>query len=277
VPVLGEKFKNHWWAATGKGSTSPNWFLKWCTWVMNEIEWNGTNGSKSRQIEPLKLPDLARPDRMPSLPAWVASRLELLSEVHQNDGTGKHRTMTTLPPDMMLGSSEKKAIAAYAGELGKMLEHTPEKTAAAEAETLVHVTKLMLALPGMRSSETGAEAAGEAYQAAWMICRRGRSPQQSGAGIAAMRCRSGKHPTITVGGRPRRSCGLWHLPRRAPSKGRVIELERLISAVPRVEYSHEHECTCSSGYRASSTWFSTDLTGGRSLNMGIFTRGECRR
>jgi hypothetical protein len=56
VPVLGEKFKNHWWAATGKGSTSPNWFLKWCTWVMNEVEWNGTNGSKSRQDRTAQTP-----------------------------------------------------------------------------------------------------------------------------------------------------------------------------------------------------------------------------
>jgi hypothetical protein len=56
VPILGEKFKNHWWASTGKGSTSPNWFLKWCTWVMNEVEWNGTNGSKSRHDRTAQTP-----------------------------------------------------------------------------------------------------------------------------------------------------------------------------------------------------------------------------
>jgi hypothetical protein len=48
IPDLGEKFKNHWLSASGKGSVSPDWFLKWCTWVMNDVEWNGAkNGAKS--------------------------------------------------------------------------------------------------------------------------------------------------------------------------------------------------------------------------------------
>lgn len=48
VPIIAEKFKNHWLSASGKGSVSPNWFLKWCTWVMNEIEWNGTKNGRTQ-------------------------------------------------------------------------------------------------------------------------------------------------------------------------------------------------------------------------------------
>jgi hypothetical protein len=148
--------------------------------------------------------------------------------------------MTTLPPGMMLASSEKKAIAAYAGELGKMLEHTPEKTATAEAETLVHVTKLMLALPGMRSSETGAEAAGEAYQAAlddmppWAVAaaiRRWYRGDAMQIGKIPHDYRWRPAPAILRALAFAEACTV---------KGRVIELGRLISAVPRIEYSHEH-------------------------------------
>jgi hypothetical protein len=49
IPIIGEKFKLHWQAAAGKGSTSPNWFLKWCTWIANEIDWNGKSNAATRQ------------------------------------------------------------------------------------------------------------------------------------------------------------------------------------------------------------------------------------
>jgi hypothetical protein len=195
-------------------------------------------GTTLAVLEPLKLP--SRPDRMPSLPAWVASRLELLSEVHQNDGSGKHRTMTTLPPDMMLAPSEKNAIAVYAGELGKMLEHTPEKTAAAEAETLVHITKLMLSLPGMRSSETGAEAPGKHIRQLWMTCRRGQSPQQFRRWYRGDAMQIGKTPHDYRWRPAPAILRALAFAEACTVKGRVIQLERLISAVPRVEYSDEH-------------------------------------
>src|SRR3990167_5667697 len=41
IPIVAEKFKNHWLAKAGRGATALNWHLKWCTWVMNEIEWSG--------------------------------------------------------------------------------------------------------------------------------------------------------------------------------------------------------------------------------------------
>jgi hypothetical protein len=73
-------------------------------------------------IEPLKLPDLARPDRMPSLPAWVGSRIESVLRGDQKDASGKHRRMMTLPATLMLGSSERKQIEAHTGALRKTLD-----------------------------------------------------------------------------------------------------------------------------------------------------------
>lgn len=191
-------------------------------------------------IEPLKLPDLARPDRMPSLPEWVASRLASVSEAQQKDASGKHRAVMTLPQAMMLGSSEIRQIGAYAGALGKTLSRTPSTSADAEAETLVHVTKLMLALPGMRSSETGAEATGEAYQAAlddlppWAVAAAIRHWYRGDA------MQIGKQPH-DYRWRPA-PAALRYLAfvEASAVRARMQQLEQLITAVPLIEYSAEH-------------------------------------
>lgn len=47
IPIIAEKFKNHWLAKTGSKASSTNWHLNWCTWCINEIEWNGAkNGQR---------------------------------------------------------------------------------------------------------------------------------------------------------------------------------------------------------------------------------------
>lgn len=61
---------------------------------------------------------------------------------------------------------QKQAIKQHCVKLREFGLMTPENDARYEAETLVIVTKLLLTLPGMRTSETGAEAKGEAYMAA---------------------------------------------------------------------------------------------------------------
>lgn len=47
IDTVSEKFKNHWLSKSGRGATSPNWHLRWCTWVMNEIEWNAQKGARA--------------------------------------------------------------------------------------------------------------------------------------------------------------------------------------------------------------------------------------
>lgn len=195
-------------------------------------------------VEPLKLPDLRRPDMMPSLPAWVASRLGSLSEAHQNDGSGKHRRVTTLPASQVLGSSERKQVVAYAAKLATALERTPATSADAEAETLVHVTKLMLALPGQRSSETGAEAVGEAYQSAlddlppWAVAAAIRHWYRGDAATL-----NPKQPYDYRWRPAPATLRALAFAEASAVKGRVLQLERLVAAVPLIEYSEKHCAT----------------------------------
>jgi hypothetical protein len=116
-------------------------------------------------IEPLHMPDPRRPAQMPSLPAWVALRLASLREERQPDQTGRYRSVMTLPSSLMPTSAQIAAIERHVGDLRPLLEQTPAKHADYEAQTLVLVTKLMMALPGARTSEEGAEATAEAYMA----------------------------------------------------------------------------------------------------------------
>jgi hypothetical protein len=57
-------------------------------------------------------------------------------------------------------------IQQHVGALSKLVEVTPANSADCEAEILVIVTKLLLALPAAKSTEQGNEAKGEAYLAA---------------------------------------------------------------------------------------------------------------
>lgn len=41
IQLIAEGFKDHWIAATGKGSTARDWDAKWRTWVNNKIKWDG--------------------------------------------------------------------------------------------------------------------------------------------------------------------------------------------------------------------------------------------
>jgi hypothetical protein len=198
-------------------------------------------GTELAVIEPIPLPDMRRPDKMPSLPAWVVSRLECVSEETQKDASGNYRTVPVLPAAMMLGTTERLELELHAGALEKTLERTPDNTAAAEAETLVVITKMMLALPGMRSSETGAEAAGEAYQAAledippWAVAaalRRWYRGDCEPIGKLAHDYRWRPAPAIL------RAIAFLEA---SKVRGRSLELKKLAAAVPAVEYSDEHK------------------------------------
>lgn len=191
-------------------------------------------------IEPLRLPDLARPDRMPRLPGWVASRIASVNEVMQSDGNGNWRKVATLPETMMLGSSERQQIEAYAGTLDRTLDRTPDRSAEAEAETLVLIGKLMLSLPGQRSTETGAEATGEAYQAAlddlppWAVAAAMRHWYRGDA------MQIGKIPHDYRWRPAPATLRALAFAEAAAVKGRAISLRNLIAAVPLIEYSDEH-------------------------------------
>lgn len=118
-------------------------------------------GTELAIIEPLALPDRRRPAQMPSLPEWVVSRLESLKDNWQNGNT-----VLTLPAALVLTEAQKEMVSQHIAALDRLVEFTPANSADCEAETLVIVTKMLLALPAQRSTEAGNEAKGEAYLAA---------------------------------------------------------------------------------------------------------------
>lgn len=117
--------------------------------------------------ERLTLPDVRRLDRMPSLPGWVASRVASMKDECQPAlADGKYRSVPTLPASLILCPAERAEIEQHAGELEALCAQTPADSDEWEGATLIIITKLMLALPAAQQNEAGAEATGEAFQAA---------------------------------------------------------------------------------------------------------------
>jgi hypothetical protein len=116
---------------------------------------------------PIPLPDVRRLDQMPSLPAWVASRVASMKDECQPAlADGKYRVVPTLPASLILSPTERAEVERHIGELDALCKQTPINGDEWEAATLIVLTKLMLALPSSQQNEAGAEAAGEAFQAA---------------------------------------------------------------------------------------------------------------
>jgi hypothetical protein len=119
---------------------------------------------KTNGLERIPLPDPRRPERMPSLPAWVASRVvSLKDEMQWEAASGKYRMTPTLSANLILSQEERDVIAEHVADLERFRGPTPADEVGAEKATLVVVTRMMLALPAARQNEASAEARGEAY------------------------------------------------------------------------------------------------------------------
>lgn len=150
--------------------------------------------------------------------------------------------VTTLPAEMMLNSSERKAIERHVGALEKVLGNTPAESAQAEAEMLVLVTKMMMSLPAQKTGEAGAEATAEAYCAAlddippWAVAAAIRRWYRGD--VTAPPPRMPPHNfDFRPGPAKLRSVAFGEA---AAVRGRVIQLQSLLTAEKRVEYSDEH-------------------------------------
>ena len=117
--------------------------------------------------EPIQLPDVRRLDRMPFLPAWLPSRVESMkNECQPTLADGKYRTVPTLRANLILAPAERVEVERHIEDLDALCKQTPFDGAEWEGATLIVLTKLMLALPSSQQNEAGAEASGEAFQAA---------------------------------------------------------------------------------------------------------------
>lgn len=202
-------------------------------------------GQEIATIEPIPLPDPRRPARMPSLPEWVGSRLASVVKAVQSDpATGKYREVPTLPAALLPNETQRTRLLQHVDALNKNCSRTPEVDAGAEAAMLVIVTKLLLALTGQRTSETGAEAKGEAYMAAledipaWAVEEavrgwyRGTSRQLDPKQPHDFRWAPA--PAVL---RRLAEIELFKV------KGRALALQQLLDAEPLVEFSEEHCAT----------------------------------
>lgn len=188
-------------------------------------------GTELAIIEPLRLPDQRRPAQIPSLPEWVVSRLESLKDNWQNGSKA-----LTLPAAMVLTEQQRSMVEQHIAALGSLVAFTPVSSADCEAETLVIVTKMLLALPSQRSTETGNEAKGEAYLAAlddippWAVQE------------AVRKWYRGEHGSKFDYRWSPVPADLRSLARNEEFKvrGRMTVLERIAAAVPLLEFTDEH-------------------------------------
>ncbi|MGA8154887.1 MAG: hypothetical protein WB822_01500 [Rhodoplanes sp.] len=193
-------------------------------------------------MEVIKLPDVRRPERMPSLPAWVTSRVASLKTENQPDAaSGKWRPISTLPQSLILSQTERDELVRHIRELDALCEQTPANDPSAEEATLVAVTKMMLALPSPQQNEASAEARGEAFMAAlddvasWAVSAAIRRWYRGNAGKndrgEPYDCHWCPAPADL------RSVAMieqWRV------KSRATKLRELVSAEPLIEFSEEH-------------------------------------
>jgi len=142
----------------------------------------------------------------------------------------------TLPQNLVPSADDRDHMLAHARELGKLISFTPAESADAEAQTLVIITKMLMVLPGAKSSETANEARGEAYLAAlddiapWAVQE------------AVRKWYRGEHgPKFDYRWAPVPADlrGLAYA-EQFRVKNRITMLERVAHAEPLLEFSEEH-------------------------------------
>jgi len=190
----------------------------------------------------LQLPDLRRPERMPSLPAWVALRIASLTIEQQRDlVTGQWRTVPTLPAGMMMATAEREEIEKHVADLEALCHQTAESDPQVEQDMVTTVTAMMLALSSPAQNVLSAEVRGAAFMealddvAVWAVKAAIRRWHRGDCGTNSV----GKPYDYHWCPAPAelRRIALFEMYR---IKERADSLKRLLQAEERIEYSDEH-------------------------------------
>ena len=117
------------------GATKLDWDATWRNWIISTVERShGPSQLIAANREPIQLPNLRRPDQMPSLPAWVDLRVaSMRDEVQPDPQTGKWRMTPTLPSNLILSDAEREATRRPCRRARQDSRPTPANTADAEA------------------------------------------------------------------------------------------------------------------------------------------------
>jgi hypothetical protein len=199
----------------------------------------------AKTTKPLVLLDVRRQDLMPSLPAWLQQRFAALRNEMQPDSTGRHRMMVVLPQSMILNPSERAIVEQRVADrrgwldLGQTIT-LDGRTLSNDTAINVILAKLLINPRGSKLDATSSDALAEEYLVAiddlpaWSVRNALRK---------WIRCESAK-----LDGKPHdfewrpapstlRRLAQIEL---APIKAEIVQLEKLLMAVPRLEFSDQH-------------------------------------
>lgn len=202
-------------------------------------------GTAIALIEPIQLPAVSSPARMPSLPGWLQQRSDALGSATQPDSKGQYRETPVLPPALILNSSQRAVVEEHVNGLARFLDLAEPVVLREQALTNdqahgVMIAALLIKGGGQKLDKASSDALTEDYLdaiedlPAWAVrealrkWNRGEAPALDGK----------KHdynwrPTPPAV-RKLAMLELWAI------KSRIRKLEDVLSAQPLVEFSEEH-------------------------------------
>jgi hypothetical protein len=194
-------------------------------------------------LERIQQWDVRRPERAPSLPAWLASLSAALKPAFQPDPqTGKYRSVPTLPASMTLSNDQRDEIAIHIMELRQLCRQTPLEDPEAEQAVLRALSAMFVTVSSQTQNDIGAEARGELY-----LVTLEDIPLWAATAAIRRWCR-GDCADLAAAGQPfnfpfcpspanlRRVA--YHEMMRV--EGRADQLQELLDAESRLEFSDDH-------------------------------------
>ena len=191
------------------------------------------------------IPAPTNPARLPSLPAWLQQRNAALRTEVQSDSSGRYREMLVLPEAMMLSSSERAEVQRHIVELGRF--NTLDQFIAIRDATMTNEQALgvmiagLLLKTGQKLDQATSDALTEDYLdaledvPAWAVREALRRWNRA---ESVQLDRSRPHDFNWAPKPP----VLRRLAQHELSnlRAKIQLLQRLLEAVPLVEYSEEH-------------------------------------
>lgn len=201
-------------------------------------------GTELAIIEPIK--PLANPARLPSWPVWLQQRSDAVASVPQTDQAGKCREMLTLPANLILNSAERRMVEAHRSELARFLDLDQPFTLREQVLTNdqahgVMIAGLLIKGGGIKLDKAASDQLTEDYLdaiedlPAWSVrealrkWNRGESPRLDPKKPHDFNWRPAP-PTL----RNLAYLELWSV------KSRIQALEKVLNAVPLIEFSDEY-------------------------------------
>lgn len=203
-------------------------------------------GTELAIIEPIKPP--GNPARLPSWPAWLQQRSAAVESVAQADPNhnGSHRAMLTLPANLILSAAERRMVEGHRAELARFLDldqpfEMREQMLSNSQAHGVMIAGLLIKGGGIKLDQQSSDQLTEDYldaiedMPAWAVrealrkWNRAESPKLDPKQPHNFNFRPA--PPIL---RQLAYLELWTV------KSRIQDLEKVLNAVPRIEFSDEH-------------------------------------